>query len=63
MTDKWMYIPNDDTQDYPSVDYNQWLKNLNAQLNKTNKSKSNMNPKGCQSNEYEDIVKRLWGLV
>ena len=26
MTDKLMYIPNDDTQNYPYVNYNKWLK-------------------------------------
>ena len=29
----------DDTQNYPSLDYNQWLKRLNTQLNEpTNQS-------------------------
>ena len=28
MSDKLMYMPNDDTQNYPSVDYNYWLKRL-----------------------------------
>ena len=27
------YIPNDDTQNYPSVDNNKWLKRLETQLN------------------------------
>ena len=31
MTDKHMYIPKDDTQNY--VDYNWWLKRMNTQLN------------------------------
>ena len=41
MDDKLMYIPNFDTRDRikPSVDYNQWLKRLDTQLNQpTNKS-------------------------
>ena len=33
MTDKLMYISNDDTQNYPSVEYNQWLKRLYTKLN------------------------------
>ena len=33
MADKLMYIPNDDTQNNPSVDYNQWLKSFDIQLN------------------------------
>ena len=36
MTDKLIYIPNDDTQINPSVNYNQWLKRLDTQLNKPN---------------------------
>ena len=31
---KLIYIPNDDTQNYSSVDYNYWLKRLNTELNK-----------------------------
>ena len=33
MADKLMYIPNDNTQNYPSVDYDQWLKRWTTQLN------------------------------
>ena len=29
-----MYIPNKDTKNYPSVDFNNWLKRLETQLNK-----------------------------
>ena len=35
MDDKLMYIPNDDTQIYPNVDYNQWLKQFDTQLNES----------------------------
>ena len=36
---KLTYNPNNDTQITPSVDYNQWLKRLNTQLNElTNKN-------------------------
>ena len=34
MAYKLMYIPNDVTKIIPSVDYNQWLKRLNTQLDK-----------------------------
>ena len=34
MADKIIYIPNDDTQNYPFPELNQWLKRLNTQLNK-----------------------------
>ena len=33
MDDILMYIPNDDTQNTPSLDYNWWLKRLETQLN------------------------------
>ena len=33
MAEKFMYISNDDTQNYPSVDYNKRLKRLKTQLN------------------------------
>ena len=32
MIDKLMYIPNDDIQNYPSVDYNMQLKRIDNQL-------------------------------
>ena len=31
-----MYNLNDDTQNYPAVDYNQWLKRWDTQLNEPN---------------------------
>ena len=34
MAVKLMYITNNDTQTYPSVDYNYWLKSYDTQLNK-----------------------------
>ena len=33
MDDILMYIPNDDKQNTPSLDYNWWLKRLETQLN------------------------------
>ena len=44
MAKKFMYIPNDDTQNTPSVDYNLWSKRLDTQLNK-------------QTNQKKEIVK------
>ena len=39
MAGKLMYIPNDYTQNNPSIDYNQWLKRLDTRLNEqTNKN-------------------------
>ena len=40
MADKKMYIPNEDTKNYPSVDYNNWLKSLETQLNEPNNQNS-----------------------
>ena len=40
-----MYIPNDDTQNYPYVDINYWLKRLNTQLNETTNQNSLDYPK------------------
>ena len=42
MPDKLVFIPNDDAQNYPSVDYNYWLKSFATQLNE---SKFNKFPK------------------
>ena len=41
-----MYIPNDDTQITPSVDYNKWLKLLATQLNEPT-NKNDMSPQSC----------------
>ena len=38
MVDKLIYIPNDDTQNYPFVDYNYRLKHLDTQLNEVPKN-------------------------
>ena len=32
MADEFMYIPSDDTQITPSVDYNWWLQRLDSQF-------------------------------
>ena len=34
MADEFMYIPYDDTQNNPSVDYDKWIKRLDTQINK-----------------------------
>ena len=51
MDDKLMYIPNDDTQFIPSVDYNQWLKRLDALLNESTNKNSVKIPKVKQTNK------------
>ena len=36
MANKFMYIPNDDYKITPYVDYNQWLKSVDIELNEPN---------------------------
>ena len=64
MADKLMCISNDDTQKYPSVDYNDRWKRLNTQQIKWNnksiftESNFNKSPQSCSANEKEnDIIK------
>ena len=45
MADKLMYIHIDDIQITPSVDYNQWLKRLDCQLNEPTIQDSLESPK------------------
>ncbi len=46
MADKLMYIPNenDDTQNYPSVDDNYWLKGLKTQISEPTNQNSIKSP-------------------
>ena len=58
MADKFMYIPNDDTQSTLSVDEDKWLKRLNNQLNEPTNQNSIKVPKvvkRCQ----ENVILRL----
>ena len=45
MTDKSMYIQNEATQNTPSVDYNQWLKRVDTELNDQNNQIQKKSPK------------------
>ena len=45
MTNKFMYKPNDDTQNAPSVDYSQWLKRFDTQTKEPNNQNSMKVPK------------------
>ena len=59
MTDKLMYIPNDYTKKYPSVDYNQQLKRLDTQLNElTNQNLINV-PKVVKLKKWKSYFKTL----
>ena len=63
MADKLMYIPNDDTKIPPSVDYNQWLKSLDTQLNEPTNAKFNKSTQGYSANELENVTIRLLELL
>ena len=43
MADELMYIPNDDTKNYPVLDYNKWLKTTNYNSRKVPKVGKPMN--------------------
>ena len=55
MPDKLMYIPNDDTQDFTSVDYNQWLKFFDTQFN----GPTNQNSRKVPKNVNDPMNKKL----
>ncbi len=44
----------------PSVDYNQWLKRVDTQLNKLTNQNS---PQSLCANENENVTIKLWRLV
>ena len=56
LADKSMYIPNDDTQNYPFCT----LK-LVVETYELNKSKFTY--QSCLTNEYENVIRKLLGLV
>ena len=49
IADKLKHIPNDDTHDTPSVDYNWWLKRLVTELNEPTHQNSIKIPKDVES--------------
>ena len=51
MADKLMCIPNVNTQNYSSVDYNFWMKRLDTQLNELTNQNTLKVPKVVKSNE------------
>ena len=55
-----MYIPNDDTQNYPFFKLHFVVETF-ASNKETNQN--SISPKGCQANEKANVIKRLWGLV
>ena len=63
MVDKLMYIPIDDTQNYPSVDYNKWLKCLDTQFNKLTNQNLIKVPKVVKPRNKKTLSYWVWGLV
>ena len=55
MTDKLMHIPYDDTKNYPSVDYNLWLKHFNIQLHDLKNKNSILSQKLLSQR-----IRKLW---
>ena len=59
MANKLMFIPNDDTQNYPFCSKNYWLKRLNSQLNKPTNQKSLKNPKVVKPRNKKTLLKNF----
>ena len=51
-----MYIPNDVSQNTPSVDYNQWLKRLDFKLHDTTNLKSIEVPKVVKPTNNKTLI-------
>ena len=60
MADKFMHIPNDNTQITHPVDYNQWLKRLDSKLNDQTNQKLN---KVIKLLNKKNVIMKLWGLM
>ena len=58
IADKLLFIPNEATQITPSVDYNQWLKREDTQLNEPI---SQIQKKSLKLSSQ--LIRKLWGLV
>ena len=56
MADKLMYIPNDDTQIIPSVDYKLWLKHLDTQFNDSTNQNSLKVPKVVEATNKKTLL-------
>ena len=59
LADKLMYIPNIDTQNYTFVDYNQWLKRLETQLNKPTNQNSLKVLKVVKTKNKKTLIKNF----
>ena len=59
MAENVIYIPIVDTQNTPSVDYNQWLKRLDIQRNEPTNNNSLNVPKIVKPTNKKTI--KLWG--
>ena len=56
-----MYIPNNDTQINPSVDYNQWLKRFEYQLNEPTNQTLIKAPKVVKTTN--NIIIKFWTIM
>ena len=59
MADKFIYIPNDDTQNYPFCRLNLVVKTFGHSTKWTTQLKFNISPQGSCANEYENVIVRL----
>ena len=59
MNDKFMYIPNDNKQNYPFCR----KKNIDTYSLWKDQSKSNKSTQSIWPNEYTNIIIKLWVLV
>ena len=62
MADKLTYIPNDDTQNYPSVDYKEWVKLLDTNLITRNQNSIKVLKVEKPKNK-KTLIHKLWGVV
>ena len=56
-------IPNKDTQNYPSLDYNKRLKHLDTQLNEPTNPKFHKSSKNVKPTNKKNVTIKLRGLV
>ena len=61
MADKLMYIPNDDSQNYPICKLKLVVETLNTELNKSTNQKSLKSPKLLSQRIEESVIIKLWG--
>ena len=58
MANKLVYIPIDDTQNYPFCSVKLVVGTFENQP-----IKINLSPQSCKATEWESVIEKLWGLV